>query len=459
MPPKQDPLPSHIEHVVVLMLENRSFDHMLGYLEHPDPTFDGLQKDSYPPGEQPSETTMDARYTIYPGPDHSHRGSMHQLLGTEELTSGANSYAVNNRGYIASYEKRLSTEFVNAGYGKKVMRSFNPRMVPVLSKLALEYAVCDRWFCSGPMQTLPNRDFMHAGTSFGRVGNSIAFRDHRTTIFDRLKRSGKSWNLYHRNLCHLWTYPQLFEGHNRSRSHGSFFRAITNNDLPTYSFIEPDYGNVTPLGGKGESQHPSQADSLEEFIRGEDLIARVYEALAAKPDLFEKTVLVITYDEHGGFYDHAKPPTAYSVHHDDYYRTEIGGEEYVFKFNLLGPRVPAIIVSPWIKKATVDHTEFDHTSIYQTLRMTYCENYMPNSDRDGTANTFAHLLTLDTPRTKRGEIDGPATSYPQKLHRLTAEQARGLQQELAAPPDDSDVNPEFEAAFEMLDGLTAPDES
>lgn len=450
--PMQAQLPDHIEHVVVLMLENRSFDHMLGYLPHPDPSFDGLKKERYDPGHQPAETTMNARYAIYPGPDHSHRGSMHQLLGTEDIPSGANSYAVTNGGFVANYEKRLSEAYVNAGYGKKVMRCFNPAMVPVLSALALEYAVCDRWFCSGPMQTLPNRDFLHAGTSFGRVGNAISPRDKYKTIFHRLQQEGKSWRLYHRNVAHLWTYPALF-GRNQSKSHDAFFSDIEDNELPTYSLIEPDYGDVTHTGiGRGESQHPSQADSLEEFVRGEDLIARVYEALAANTEVFNKTVLVITYDEHGGFYDHVPPPMVNGVDPEDYYEKD----GYVFKYNLLGSRVPAVVISPWVKRHTVDHTVLDHTSIYQTLRRSFCPNSTPSSDRDGTANTFSHVLNLSEPRVKRAGAEGSDADYPVTLEKNTVQGAKALQEMFAAPSDDSDSEPEVDDPFEMLAEVERP---
>ena len=147
-----------IEHFIVLMLENRSFDHMLGYLDHPDDTFKGVGKLPEPP------TTPNARYAIYPGPDHSHKGVLQQVLGTLDPPSYPDDhYAPNMSGFAANYERRAP------GHGAKVMRCFDPRMVPVLSSLALGYAVCDQWFCSLPGETFPNRDFLHAGTSLGHV--------------------------------------------------------------------------------------------------------------------------------------------------------------------------------------------------------------------------------------------------------------------------------------------------
>ncbi len=460
-PPRQDPLPSYIEHVIVLMLENRSFDHMLGYLDHPDESFDGLLRDDYPEGHAPLHTTMDARYAIYPGPAHGHYGTMHQLLGHRNFPSGANSHDVTCGGFAGNYERKLPDEHKGKGYDQKVMRAFNPVMVPVLSTLAKEFAVCDRWFCSAPMGTLPNRDFLHAGTAFGRRKNSIAPRNHKKTIFYRLQQAGKSWRTYSSaSGCHTWLYPQLFLG-NRGNGweHASQLIAdIMNDDLPTYSFVEPDYGNFTGLGGTGNSQHPSQADSLAEFVRGEKLIGSIYDALVKEGTrkdtkrVFEKTAFIITYDEHGGFYDHVPPPAAYSPD-EDYLRDD----NYVFKFNLLGPRVPTVIVSPWVARHRAHHTLYDHTSVYQTLRRSFCPNRMPAGDRDGTANTFSDVFTRSSPRHVRtANAPGTSEDYPLLLERNSVATAEALQGVLAAKEDDTDKERKFAGDLRLLAHIRRP---
>jgi phospholipase C len=466
--PKQAALPNQIEHVIVLMLENRSFDHMLGYLNHPDETFDGLKRESYPDGHAPLETTPNARYSIYPGPSHGHEDTMHQLLGHRELESNADTYKVTNSGFADNYEAKVAgkhSELQGKGYGKKVMRSFNPTMVPVLSTLAKEFAVCDRWFSSAPMGTFPNRDFLHAGTAFGRVENSPFLRDHRRTIFFRLQQEGRSWCAYGSpSGCHTWLYPKLFAGNGNNRRKSwtptsLLLRDIATDSLPTYAFVEPDYGDIG-IGGTGNSQHPSQADSLAEFVGGEKLIGEIYDALVkeqTRPDskkVFEKTAFIITYDEHGGFYDHVPPPTVFGLDPSDMHRSG----DYTFKYNLLGPRVPAVIVSPWVERHKAHHTVYDHTSIYQTLRMSFCNgNRMPSTTRDGTANTFSDVFTRSTPRLPRAAAtNGTADDYPLLLERNSVSTARALERKLAAAPDETDTRPEYDDSLSMLNATEIP---
>jgi phospholipase C len=400
-----------IEHFIVLMLENRSFDHMLGYLDHPDASFDGAGKLANPP------TTNDSRYAIYPGPDHSHRGVLHQMLGTDVLPANE-VYDVTMDGFAANYNKRAN------GYGHKVMRCFHPRMVPVLSKLALEYAVCDRWFSSLPGETYPNRDFAHAGHSFGRVDlKKLPEYRNPATIFSLLDTGDRSFRIYHQGVAHtLYYYASMFAARpDRIGSHSKLLKDIAEDELPDYAFVEPDYGIV----GAGNSQHASQACSREEFVNGEKLIADIYNALLANPFTFERTAFVITYDEHGGFYDHVAPPILgmptdklEHIHKDGDYR---------FSFKIAGPRVPAVVVSPWIPKGTVCHKERDHSAIGETIRKRFLSNVAyPLNDR-AEGMDIGNLFTLDEPRVDLPEVEP-----------LTHAQALELEIELAAAPDDMD---------------------
>jgi phospholipase C len=408
-----------IRHFIVLVMENRSFDHMLGYLDHPDPSFDGAGRIAGTP------TTPNARYSIYPGPGHSHRDVMHQILGQENPPAFPNDhYNVTMGGFEANYEKRAP------GRGHKALRCFDPRMVPVLSTLALEFAVCDRWFCSVPGETWPNRDFLHAGTSFGEVDvKRRLIASNPATIFHAMDLTGHSWRLYHQGIAHTLIYPQLYLFKNRLRSHQSLLDDIANDELPSYAFVEPDYGLVE---GVGNSQHPSQARSREEFVDGEALIASIYEALRQKPDVFEKTAFVITYDEHGGFYDHVPPPRAFQPDTSVY-----KSGTYAFGFRVYGPRVPTVIVSPWIPRHTVDHTEYDHCAIAETVRRHLAfADVIPLSDR-ATA-TFSPVFSLPEPR-RDDEV--PA------LNPLSHADALALEEELAAPPDETDLSPALD--FEL----------
>lgn len=413
-----------IEHFIVLVMENRSFDHMLGYLDHPDPSFDGVGR------LDDAITTMDSRYAIYPGPKHSHRAVMEQILGTTDWPSYPNDRFVPNMGgFVSSYAQRAPER------SEKVLRCFNPQMLPVLSTLALEYAVCDRWFCSIPGETWPNRDMIHAGTSHGSVDIDGHPRTHNPpTIFRLLNTIDKSWRLYHKGIAHSLLYPQLFSNPRRRGSHTQLVNDIRNDALPAYAFVEPDYG----LPGAGNSQHPSQARSREEFVNGEAFIADIYNALLERQDVFDKTAFIITYDEHGGFYDHVPPPEAFNPDNTIHRKGN-----YAFGFRILGPRVPAVVVSPWIPRGTVDHTEREHSCIAETVRKRFLSNVaMPLNDRaEGT--DLGSLFSLDRPRQDLPELEA-----------LSHSAAFALEEELAAPPDESDLNPildhDLQTAFQDL---------
>ena len=407
-----------IEHFIVLVMENRSFDHIFGYLDHPDETFLGVGK--LPEAER--LTTMDARYAIYPGPDHSHVGVLHQMLGTTEMPSYPNDhFAPTMSGFADNYA------LLAPGAGHKVMRCFDPQMVPVLSKLALEYGVCDRWFCSLPGETFPNRDFIHAGTSFGHVDvHKWLILNNPPCVFRMLETAPKprpTWRLYHEGVAHTLLYSQLFLANDRRGSHAQLVHDIRQDSLPNYSFVEPSYGIV----GRGNSMHPSQARSRAEFVDAEAFIASIYRALADTPAVFEKTAFVITFDEHGGFYDHVRPPPSwlpFSTEH--FYRDG----KYTFRFRMPGPRVPAIVISPWIEAGTVDHTEREHSCIAETIRKRFVSNvcYPLNDRAEGT--DLSSLFNRDTARTDYCDVTP-----------LSLDQACALEVELAADEDDYDRNP------------------
>jgi phospholipase C len=380
-------MPNRIEHLIVLMMENRSFDHMLGFLPHPSSDFDGLKGTKCCPDNdgRPVLVAKTARYTI-PSPDHSHAGVMQQLMGPDQSIP----YKVTNAGFVQNYEGQ------GTGNGHKIMRCFDPEMVPVLSTLAMEFAVCTRWFCSVPGETWPNREFAHSGTSRGRADVvTTAFHSEAKTIFEQLDDVGATWRIYHDDIPHTWAYPALWDTRQKRARFGPIRRLhedIANDSLPSYAFVEPDYGLI----GKGNSQHPGQAHTLPEFVAGKRLIHSIYDSLRRHPAVFEKVVLLITYDEHGGFYDHVPPPT--TVNPDG--RVWKG----TFAFDLLGVRVPAVIVSPWIKRGKVDSTVYDHTSIIQTIRSLFAPGQPALTERDAQAQSFSHLFQTSTEPRRGNEL-------------------------------------------------------
>ncbi|NLF10442.1 MAG: alkaline phosphatase family protein [Anaerolineaceae bacterium] len=390
-----------IQHLLVLMLENRSFDHMLGYLEYsPGTPFEGLsgreaEMGNPLPDGQVLPPTPDASYAMHPGPGHSHDDVLDQLL---ESADRSRPYRLANRGFAANYAARY-----NPGHGALAMGCFTPDRLPVLATLAREFAVCDHWFCSVPGATWPNRNFCHAGTSGGQVNIVVqAYRDK--TIFEQLSETNRDWSIYYGGFppqslafTRLWR-PSDLNWLQRFKPIDRLYRAIENDRLPHYAFIEPDM-----VGKLSDSQHPGMGGEMD-FRAGERLIWRIYSALRANPEVARKSLLVITYDEHGGFFDHVPPPQGDEWSVEPAYRSPDGS--YSFPFDLLGPRVPAVLISPWIEAGTVDQTVYDHASIPATVRKLLHVDAQPLTHRDSMTNTFEQVLVRTTPR-EMPELEEP----------------------------------------------------
>lgn len=361
----------HIRHVVVLMMENRSFDHFFGFLAIPGLirlNGDETNRDRAGFDVRVSDTASPA---LQWDPSHAHVDVMAQMFGNN-LPTGT-PYIATQDGYAANFDK-----FSNNN-GAHIMRCFNPADLPVIATLASSYAVCDQWFCSLPGETWPNRNYANAGTSEGEVDIKYHFY-HAPTIFERLVQAGCDYRIYHDSFAQTWVYPKLWMASDlrrRFRDFKEFADDVDADTLPDYAFIEPHH-----LGKDANSQHPADRDTDgRRFLRGEQLIADVYMKLRSRPEVFGKTLLVITYDEHGGFYDHANVPPQATPPGD---KVSTGA----FPFDCYGPRVPTVLVSPWITAGTVDHTVYDHTSIIRSLRELFPTIGGPLTARDGAAQDF-----------------------------------------------------------------------
>jgi phospholipase C len=259
-----------------------------------------------------------------------------------------------------------------------------PGSLSVLHALARSFTVCDHWFCSVPGPTWTNRLFVHSGTSLGRVqmpGDSFDLNLHwydQTTIYQLLQDAGRSWKIYHHGLPQSLVLTKQWDYLDHYCEVGQFFAdaAGSPDAFPGYAFIEPDY-----CGPDQNDQHPPS-----DVMNGEALIARVYNALRGNEALWHTSLLLVLYDEHGGFYDHVAPPAA--VPPDDH------TEE--FAFNRLGVRVPAVLVSPWVAPGVASGV-FDHTSLLKYLSDKW--GLAPLGNRTAQANSFADvLLALDAAR-------------------------------------------------------------
>ena len=413
----------NIKHVVVVMFENRSFDTMLGGLytngscpihflpaasaEHP---FDGLTAGLSNPTRAGGTiaATMPASTATLPDPDpqETFTNVRIQLLGN---AAGAAPMS----GFVQDYETTSTTD------ASQVMQCHSPDQLKVLSTLAREYAVSDAWFASVPSQTWPNRAFAHAGTSNGHVDNGSPpdpFEWQVRTIFNVLSDVDVSWAVYSAALVApsltLTMFPTLWDPKYKAnfQRFGNFVSACQNNTLPQYSFIEPRF-LLDP-----NDQHPPH-----DVYAGESLLYDIWNAVSTSP-AWPETLLVITYDEHGGTYDHVLPP-ANAVAPD---AASNPGDQN-FAFDSFGVRVPAVVVSPYIAPGTVfrstNATPYDHTSILATLRdwLDIAPADMLASQRVAAAPTLAPLLTLDTPR-----ADSPAIAAPPASGFIATNLARPL---------------------------------
>jgi phospholipase C len=397
-----------IEHIVVLMLENRSFDCMLGRLYPKSEAFDGLDGSETNPWHRPdgsveqigvwSSPTMPPQAACIPDPDPGELFTDFQM----QLFGLCGGQQPNMSGFVDNYmrQPRLSGSPCDP---RAVMHCFTPAQVPVLSLLARSFGVSDRWHASAPCETWPNRYFAHCGTAGGFVNNERSRFPRRwprmmPTVFNHLGKAGYSWKIYFHDLpqaatlCRLWpdipTRFYLFEE--------EFANDARSGRLPNYSFIEPRYYANWLANKVPNDQHPPH-----DIVYGEQLIAAVYNAVRSAP-IWKRTLLIITYDESGGCFDHVPPPSAVPP-----------GGPYPdgFTFDRYGARVPAVIVSPFVAPGSIlrpplaaasePSHPFDHTSIIATLQR-ILGFAAPMTPRIAAAPDLLCTLTLSAP-----ENDGP----------------------------------------------------
>lgn len=373
-------MPQQIEHLVVLMLENRSFDHMLGFTRASGYNVNGLTgNESNPldpnvPNSPPVKVSNDAEFVLSLDPGHQVPDVNVQLFGR---AIGPPPVGAMNQGFILSYAQQPK---VTPTIAPTIMRCFDPAKLPVLTALAQQYAVCDSWFSSLPGPTQPNRMFALAATSGGYIDNSISNDYDMPTIFENLTAKGLSWRNYYDDFSLTWLLNRLTTDEMKAnfRGSGEFLKDCKKGQLPNFAFIEPKY---TSLFGQANDQHPPH-----DVRNGEKLIYTIYDAVRNSP-LWTKTLLLIVYDEHGGTYDHVAPTPAVPP----------DSKTSRFAFDRFGVRVPAVLISPFIKPKTIVQTVFDHTSIPATVKKVFG---LPQflTKRDAKANVFSDVPTLASPR-------------------------------------------------------------
>ena len=412
---------SSVNCIVVLMLENRSFDHMLGFLyadrknvSLAGQPFEGLTGQESNPGKNGKVTVFkinpgDANAYLMPGadPGEGYAATNDQLFGSNTAPTPPNATNigfVNDFSYTLGWEKNEAWSIVPGTTANNIMGMFAPEALPILSALARGYAVCDHWFGSVPTETLPNRAFVCAGTSQGHMDDKTKSYTC-PSIFGSLSTHNIDWAIYGYDTPPL-TRHNFTDTTNADEHHFGLFTdfkaAAANGTLPPYVFLEPSWGAT------GNSQHPNYNVAL-----GEQFIHDVYYALRNGPK-WNETLLIITYDEHGGCYDHVPPPLG-AVPPDS------SAGEFGFDFKRFGPRVPTVLVSPWIVQGTVfrvaaNSMPLDHTSVLKTVEKRW--NIPALTARDAAAPDVSAVLTLAASRTddplKGVAVPASATMPPGK---------------------------------------------
>ncbi len=385
-----------LKHIVVLMMSGRSFDHMLGGLSlrvengrKKFPKINGLTGNESNPDTNGAivKVQPNAQFQgqLDPEPDHHFPGVDLQIFGGAPPGPGR---VANMQGFVKDYFSQ--TRDVNRSH--YIMSYFTPDKLPVLSTLAVEFAVFDGWFSSIPGPAIPNRAFAHYGTSFGQIDVNLFYNmDPVLSVYERMIKAGHTAKIYYYDQqSSILATPSLMRNHPQIfATYDQFIMNCRASTLPEYSFIEPNHNDrIGPRGGAVLASDQSPDHNIQE---GERLIANTYNAIRTNPNLWKSTVLLIAYDDHGGIYDHVVPPSCtpdgYTVPADK------TGTGQPFSFDRLGVRVPAVLVSPWIPRGTVVRGTFEHACIPGTATNFFLESYEQRTIREKSTNSFLSPMT------------------------------------------------------------------
>lgn len=508
--PRKEP---GFDHLVVVMGENRSFDNLLGYLYTPDAPapggrFEGLAFGDYSNTAADGTVIPAQRYTGStdlimqrpdpdPGEEYPHVNT--QLFGEQnahnagkdvgDMASPYNAPQPGAKpdmsGFVRDYETdfaRVKQREPSAAERAQIMGSFDPGMLPVLSALAREFGVFDHWYCAVPSQTFCNRSFFHASTSHGFVTNKHGGGYAKwlnaaptPTVFNRLEEAGIRWRIYFDEMqlvsftgvLHAPVLERYWKTE-RFATMKQFHHDVKHGTLPAYAFIEPrmmfDHNDFHPPVG-----HVRESDidgteivngAISDVRAGEALIHEIYSAIRTSTSKsgsnYLNTALLITFDEHGGTYDHVSPPAATPP-------DASGAGEMGFEFDRLGCRVPAIFVSAHTERGSVFSHEMHHGALAATLSERF--GLEPLTRRDAGARTLAHAFNrkvprhiADWPQTSPAYVPPnpensahPATAHPDRPLSPPANGLIGLLLERYGTPEERANPPQtFADAYELL---------
>lgn len=349
--PEAPPLHTRIDTVVFLMLENRSFDHYLGALslEEGRTDVDGLTAGMSNPdleGRPVLVAPADASCVLDPG--HNWNASRRQFNDGR------------NDGFVREHVTRYGMSEAH-----RVMGYHGRAELPAFYGLADHYTICQRWFSSVMAGTWPNRFYSLSGQSGGVKTNDRDVRYAFPAIYDRLERAGVSWGVYYGNVSFSWLYDKTYDPE-RFYTHERFFEDAAAGTLPNFTMLEPLYGR--------NDDHPP-----EHPLAAQVLVASIYQALARSPQ-WDRLLFVVSYDEHGGFFDHVPPPKA---------KDALASQG----FDQLGFRVPSLAIGPYVRERHVCSTVYDHTSVLAFVNRLF--GLSPLTERVEAATSLEELLDAE----------------------------------------------------------------
>jgi phospholipase C len=377
------------DHLIVVMMENHSFDNLLGALPIAgQPRANGLHfsASGVPTNSNPGP---DGRVRSFPFPNTSQGPNVSQSWNAthEQIDEG-----------------RMDG-FVRSVNNVQPMGYWTPEVLPFAYSLASTFCVGNRWFCSAPCQTYPNRRFLMAGTAYGDISTSNESLSDppppNGTIFDRLSTYGISWKNYFTDLPQTAIIPSIIEKHPTNLAPiAEFYADCATGNLPDVSYVDPEFGVLSDVGGPLSSVPGLEAitgrldstggdeEDPQDLAYGENWAYSILDAVLHSP-AWTRTLLIYTYDEHGGYYDHVKPPAAIPP---DAIAPKLEAGDVPGGYDIYGPRVPAVVASPYAKRSGVTNVLHDHTSVLATIEAKW--NLPAMTYRDANATTVADFLDI-----------------------------------------------------------------
>jgi phospholipase C len=411
--------------IILVMMENRSFDHMLGHLtiDNPELDINGLKT----PLDPYNNTYSGTLYPVYARDrdDELPHDVPHEYnyVNTQMAFNNiSGTYAMN--GFVTAYAQSTG---IQPNPQCEPMGYFPANFLPMTHFLADNFCCCDRWFSPIPTSTQPNRTMAFSGDS-SIYETKTQLISIKNDIFHWLDDHQVRWRVYHEGFSFFALYPDLWPYvlGPQFRRYENLYADIMHESLsiaPQVTIIEPCYEDAPHLGKQPDDNHAPLAVAW-----GEDFLRRTYQAITANPDKWKGTLMILYYDEHGGFYDHVQPaPISYKTIGDD-----------PFQFKSTGPRIPAILVSPLIKPGQPCHLLFDHTSVLQLLADKFGKPGVPYSTNvDDRRNAGVQSITA--------ALNNEASFPPPAEPSTTIPANATLGKNLATPPQ-SNMGKAFELA-------------